>query len=50
MELDENKWCYIDFDKVNSLEDVIKILKALDVSFTKNHVEKHGIENLIKDE
>lgn len=37
----------IDFDKVNSIEDVIRALKALDISFEENDSRVHEIEDLV---
>lgn len=38
----------IDFEKVKTLEDCIRILKALDISFEPNHEGLKEIEDLIE--
>jgi len=38
----------IDYDKIESIEDVKKILKLLNFSFTKAIIELEGLEHLTK--
>jgi len=38
----------IDFDKVNAIDDVIRILKAMNLTMYGDHAEEHGIIDLVK--
>jgi hypothetical protein len=38
----------IDFDKVNTIEDIKRILKVLDLGFEPNHPNLKDIEDLVK--
>ena len=39
----------IDFDKIKTLEDLIEIIKALDISFGEKYPKFNSIKHLLKE-
>lgn len=39
----------LDFEKIKTIGDVKEVLKALDLGFSKEYVDTHGLKNLVKE-
>lgn len=38
----------LDFSKIQTLEDVITVLKSINIQFSEDWVKEHNLENFVK--
>lgn len=44
---DEQAWYQVDWSKIDSLDKIVALLKALDPRFTESHIEFQNIKHLL---